>query len=79
MLGDSGASEWGFVDTKFVRRHRLDTVTLSTLCNLKLADGRLVEQVTKAAKVTIRISSHFETGLAIVTNLRDVDFIHGMP
>jgi hypothetical protein len=80
LLADTGASEWGFVSQKFVKMHKLPTVELSRPCNLKLADGRLVQQVTKAAEVTIRIGeSHYETGWAIVTDLKDYDIIHGMP
>lgn len=79
LLGDTGASKSAFVDENFVRRHKLPTVDLARPCNLKLADGRLVEQVTKAAQVTIRIGNHVDTGWAIVTHLKTYDIIHGMP
>jgi len=79
ILADTGASEWGFIDKQFVKLNKLTTISLLVPCNLKLADGRLVQQVTQAAQVTIRIGSHFETGWAIVTQLKGYDFIHGMP
>jgi hypothetical protein len=80
LLADTGASEWGFVDRKFVKLYKLDTVDLSRPCNLRLADGRLVQQVSQAVQLTIRIGeSHLETGWAIITDLKEYDIIHGMP
>jgi hypothetical protein len=76
---DTGASEWGFISTNFVKRHKLYTVDLARPCNLKLADRRLVEQVTKAAQVTVQIGEHLDLGWAIVTNLKEYNLIHGIP
>lgn len=80
-LIDSGASAYGFVNTKFVRTHDLKTISLSRPRSLKVFDGTESSSglVTHMAQTCLDIEGHSEPILLFVTSLAYFDIVLGLP
>lgn len=80
-LLDSGASAYGFIDTKFVRSHDLKVIPLSQPRQLKVFDGTdsTSGQVTHMAQITLNIMGHSEQILLFITSLAYFDIVLGLP
>ena len=80
-LIDSGASAYGFINTKLVRNHNLKTDSLPYSRSLKVFDGTesVSGKITHVAHVTLQISGHSESILLFVTSLAYFDIVLGLP
>ena len=78
-LTDTGASAESFVDTNYVKKHRLPTVPLAKPCRLRLADDKLAPNITHMARLQLTLGDHIEELWSLVTSLGKYDVILGMP
>lgn len=80
-LLDSGASAYGFVDTKFAHTNNLDLVLLTRPRYLRVFDGSETSagKITHVAKTKLEISGHTETMVLFVTTLAYFDIVLGLP
>lgn len=80
-LIDSGASAYGFIDTKFVRIHDVKTIPLARPRSLKVFDGTESTSglITDMAQTNLNIEGHSEPILLFVTSLAYFDVVLGLP
>lgn len=80
-LIDSGASAYGFINTKFVRNNNLKTINLSEPRILKVFDGSETTsgEITQMAHTNLNIEGHVESVLLFVTQLAHFDIVLGLP
>ncbi|POS82680.1 hypothetical protein EPUL_005419 [Erysiphe pulchra] len=80
-LIDSGASAFGFINTKFVREHKLKLIPLEKSRSLKVFDGTesISGQVTHMVRITLDIKGHSEVILLFITTLANFDIVLGLP
>ena len=79
-LIDSGASAFGFVDTKFAQTHNLDFISLRRPRSLKVFDGTesVAGQVSHMVQMDLDIGGHTENILLFVTSLAYFDIVLGL-
>ena len=80
-LIDSGASAYGFIDSKFVRSHNLTLIPLRRPRTLKVFDGSesISGEILHMVKVELNIGGHLEIILLFVTTLAYFDIVLGLP
>lgn len=76
-LLDSGASAYGFIDSNFAQKQKLDLIKLSKPRTLKVFDGSnsSAGQITHIAKTVLDIDGHIESILLFVTSLAFFDLV----
>ena len=79
LMVDTGASAIGFVNSKYVRRHKIPTLLMTRKVNLKLADDSSEHSLTQMAMIKVRMGCHVEELLCLVAPLGRFDVILGMP
>ena len=60
ILTDTRTSAVGFVSAKLIYYYHLSVIKLAQTCRLKLADDKLVLQVTYCAQVWFQLRDHFD-------------------
>lgn len=80
-LIDSGASAYGFINTRFALKHDLKIIPLPRPRSLKVFDGTesTSGQITHVAQVTLDIKGHSESILLFITSLAYFDIVLGLP
>lgn len=80
-LIDSGASAYGFIDSKFAQQNNLKEIPLVKPRSLKVFDGTesASGQISHMAKVTLDIDGHTEILLLFITKLAYFDLVLGLP
>ena len=78
-LTDMGALAKSFVDVGYARVYKLYTVPLAKPCKLKLADDKLVPNITHVVRLVLVLGEYVEELWCLVTALGKFDVILGMP
>lgn len=78
-LTDTGASAESFVNTTYVKKHRLPMLPLAKPCRLRLADNKLAPDITHMARLQLTLGNHIEELWCLVTSLGAFNIILGMP
>lgn len=78
-LTDTGASALAFVNSKFVKQHKLSTVFLSQPYNLRLANDKLTAPIVHLAQVRVKLGDHSKELWCLVISLGIFDLILEMP
>ena len=80
-LIDSGASAYGFIDSKFAQLNNLKKIPLVKPRSLKVFDGTesASGQISHMAQVTLDIDGHSEIILLFITKLAYFDMVLGLP
>ena len=79
LMTDTGASALGFVDSNFVKLHKLSTIALTKPIRLRLAGDTSAPNITHLAQVKFQLGDHVEELWCLMTALGPFDIIVGWP